>query len=370
MKVIHIIPSLNKGGAERLCLDICNHLNKHEGIDVLLILFRNHNQYSFLTQSLNIKVVNVFAQLSILKTNLIDVSELQSEIDNFKPDIIHTHLFEAEVLSRFCYYPNAKWFSHGHDNMVQFENFKFKTLFSKKMLTNFFEKSLLLKHYRKNGGTNFIAISNHTYQYFSCRIKNNKLNILRNAIDIKRFENNRTKTSSNIFHLVNIGSFVKKKNQTFLLDVLKKLNKSTHHFHLHLIGDGSEKENVIKKAQLLNLENQITFYGSIDNVEEILWKSDLYIHSATYEPLGLVLLEAMAAKLPIVTLDGFGNRDLIQQGKNGYIISDENIELFCHKIVELKEDKTKYDIIASYAKEFSKGFDIKGYIKQLLNLYN
>ena len=48
----------------------------------------------------------------------------------------------------------------------------------------------------------------------------------------------------------------------------------------------------------------ITLHGNVDFVEKYLWDSDIYVHPALYEPFGLVLLEAMAAGLPVVSLDG------------------------------------------------------------------
>ena len=59
-------------------------------------------------------------------------------MNEFKPDIIHSHLFEAELVSRFCNYKNARWYSHLHDNMVQLERLSWHSI-SKKNLTNFFK---------------------------------------------------------------------------------------------------------------------------------------------------------------------------------------------------------------------------------------
>jgi spore coat protein SA len=96
-----------------------------------------------------------------------------------------------------------------------------------------------------------------------------------------------------------------------------------------------------------------------------LWKSDIYVHTATYEPLGLVLLEAMAAGLPVVTLDGGGNRDLIENGKNGFIINNQNPKHFAEKILEVKdnEEMKKYNV------KFAQKFDIDHYTHKQLELY-
>jgi len=125
-----------------------------------------------------------------------------------------------------------------------------------------------------------------------------------------------------------------------------------------------------EKTNTCNLSGQVFFHGNVTNVEEFLWTYDIYVHSATYEPLGLVLLEAMAAGLPVITLDGRGNRDLIEQGKNGYMLFEQNAEAFAGKIIELWNDKTKYREISLYAQEFAGKFDMKEYVDALLKIYS
>ena len=162
LRILHIIPRLNKGGAERLCIDICNHLRMREDVQVKLLTFSDDNAYPMLTQNVDWQIVPASVQLSLSHKNLLNVGDLQKAIEDFAPDVIHTHLFEAEIVSRSCYYPKAKWFSYCHDNMKQFRNFSLKTLCNKELLTNYFEKRYLMSRYKANGGTTFVAISHDT----------------------------------------------------------------------------------------------------------------------------------------------------------------------------------------------------------------
>jgi glycosyltransferase involved in cell wall biosynthesis len=81
------------------------------------------------------------------------------------------------------------------------------------------------------------------------------------------------------------------------------------------------------------------------------------------------MLEAMASGLPVVSLDAGGNRDIIVQGKNGYIVYEQNAELFADTIIELIEDNDLYKSISAYAVEFASKFDIKPYTDRLFELY-
>jgi glycosyltransferase involved in cell wall biosynthesis len=103
----------------------------------------------------------------------------------------------------------------------------------------------------------------------------------------------------------------------------------------------------------------------VENVEQYLWQSDVYVHTATYEPLGLVLLEAMAAGFPVISLDGGGNRDLMINGKNGFLIEKQDPKEFADRILEVYQNNE----ISNFNAEFAKQFDIKTYCDKLLEIY-
>lgn len=368
LRILHIIPRLCKGGAERLCLDICNELQKRENIQIQLITFSEENAYPFLTETLDWKIIPASVKLSVFHKNQYYVESLQKAIEEFAPAVIHTHLFEAEIVSRSVFYPWAKWVSHCHDNMKQFKSFSFKTILNKELFTNYFEKKYLVHRYKANGGNTFVAISKDTESYFKENARSFKTVLLPNAIDYRRFYNERA--LSRKLRLINVGSYQRKKNQIFLVEVACELRKRNIDFELSLLGDGELYKDVEQKILNLCLQNCVTQYGNVNNVEEYLWQSDVYVHSATYEPLGLVLLEAMAASLPVVTLDGKGNRDLIEEGKNGYMIYEQNPEQFADRILEIWNDKQKYQEMSLYAQEYAKQYDIVPYVDRLLEIYS
>jgi glycosyltransferase EpsD len=235
-------------------------------------------------------------------------------------------------------------------------------------LTNYYEKRYLFKRYKINQGTQFIAISNHTSDYFKKVQALYEVTLLHNAINVDRFKrpSELTKSNSEEIRIVNIGSFVKKKNQAFLIDIISILNKRGMRTKTYFLGDGPARNEVEEKAKALGVSNQCFFEGNVNKVENYLWNSDIYVHTATYEPLGLVLLEAMAAGLPVVTLDGGGNRDLIVNGENGYIIKQQNSQLFTDLILEVYKNQT----ISVFNIEYANKYDIESYCDKLLNIYN
>ena len=374
MNIIQIIPSLNKGGAERLVIDICSHLSQISGVRVKLVLLRDEIQYDLDRKEFDIDVVNVNLKCSLWKKNRVNVSGLQKIFNDFLPDIIHTHLFESELISRFCYCPNAKWFSHCHDNMIQFEYPKLNNFLSKKTIVNLYEKNILLKNYKRNGGTTFIAISEHSQKYFLQNQKLFDVILLKNAINIKNFyppddakiiETSREKE----INIINVGSFVTKKNQIFLIDIACELEKLGVNARIHFLGDGLLKNVIRDKCIESKLNSKFIFHGNVEDVQTYLWNADIYVHTAKYEPFGLVLLEAMAAKIPIISLNGLGNKDIITDNINGYLLQEENPEYFAKKIIEVYQNKINRDRIILNASNFVEEYDISKYCQKLISMY-
>ena len=153
------------------------------------------------------------------------------------------------------------------------------------------------------------------------------------------------------------------------MDVIEILIKGGHNFHLTLIGDGPNRVKLTKMTKDRNLETFVDFCGESDYIEQFIWESDLYVHSALYEPFGLVLIEAMAGGLPVISLDGGGNRDIVVNGHNGYLLKGQDPEIFASAIINTISDAAQYRQMSANAVEFAKQYDIKPYVDRLLEIY-
>lgn len=367
MKILHIIPSLNKGGAERIALDMCVELQR-QGHEVKICTFRENNQYTFLTEQLDYQVLNTRIQLSLWRKNRVDVSALQQMIDAFQPDVIHSHLFEAEINLAFCSFPkHTRRVIHFHDNMVQMERFSIKTICSKQLITNYYERRLVLSNLPNTSVA--IAISKDT-EFYIKRVLPSRIRTCfqLNAIQLERFQPKRQKIDSTA--IVMIGSFVFKKGQELAIRTLSELKKRRIELQLNLIGDGEMKDELNHLAKELLVSEQVHFKGLIDFPEQILQQATVYLHTAIYEPFGLVLIEAMACGLPVVCTDGKGNRDLIQEGENGFMIWERDPKLLADKIQFLLENNEERQRMGENAHRFAQQFGMEEYVKKLLALYS
>lgn len=371
IKILYTILSFGKGGAERFLVDLCSQLKQHNEIEFKIVVLFHDNAYKQLTIDFDIQC------LDYLPFKLFGVNEnlkYKKILNDFEPDIIHSNLYLAEFITSYHISNKAKYVCHGHDNMIQFKKQNLSTLVQKPFFYYFIERQYLYfkKYLRKR--TYFIANSRDTELFY----KNNlpkKLNqfvtLIPYGFNYQKFshKNLRTINVTKKIKLINVGSFQPKKNQKFIIEIALELKKHNIDFEIILIGNGSEFNAVNQLVIDNELKNCITLKGIIDNVEDYYAKSDLYLHTATYEPLGLVFLEAMAAGLPIITLDGKGNRDIMEQGKNGFMFTDQNAKIFAEKIIELAQNQKLYTQISQYNKTYSKQFDIAISTHKLINFY-
>jgi glycosyltransferase involved in cell wall biosynthesis len=373
LRIIQVIPSLQKGGAERLCLDIVRWLRKLPGLELLLVTLDPINSYRKEYPDIEPTVIDACVVPSVLGKWKVNMASWEQVLDDFRPHVVHSHLFQAEVLTRYRLRAGVRYFTHCHDNMPQLKRLEWNELTSKHRLTEAFERSYMLDRYRKCDNR-FIAISPDTEAYFRENLPDSlarNITLLPNAIDCSRFSARTASPPSpgGVVRLINIGSFVPKKNQAFLLGVLQKLRSDGMDAHLTLVGDGPLRHVVMDKAKEMNLEPFVHFPGNVDRVEELLWESHVYVHSATYEPFGLVLLEAMAAGLPVVALDGRGNRELIVDGQNGYLLNQGDEENFMKRISDIIHSSQIWNHVHDNAIRLSKKHDMRDYIHTLVRTY-
>lgn len=374
LKIVHIIPSLGKGGAERLAVDICNEQSNIPGLTVKLVLLTNWNDYQHLTTNLDVEIIEAKYTPSITGKAVNKVDDLVKLFNEFKPDVIHMHRFEAEMVTRATKYYNALYVTHCHYNTVEYKKAGIKTFFNKGSITKYFDRYIILKHSLKAKANLYIAISKDTHNYFITNLPallRKNVTTMLNAIDFKLFSKLKTPDPPvNKILLINTGTLIPRKNQQYLIRVLAALIEKKTDATLTLLGYGEQRDNLIKLASALNVTKHVNMPGIVPDVEKHLAKNHIYLHSALFEPFGLVQVEAMATGLPVIALDGQGNRDVNVEGKTGYLLpAHTKPEEFAEKIISLASNRELYSKMSNYARSFAAGFDIENYTQKLLQEY-
>lgn len=114
----------------------------------------------------------------------------------------------------------------------------------------------------------------------------------------------------------------------------------------------------------------MVFKGFQQNINKILNDSDIFVSPSKREGFSLALMEAMAAGLPVICTDIRGNNELIEDGINGFLIHDGEVERLKNKIITLIEDDELRSQISLNNLKKVKQYDIKQINSQMDRIYS
>jgi glycosyltransferase involved in cell wall biosynthesis len=135
--------------------------------------------------------------------------------------------------------------------------------------------------------------------------------------------------------LVTLGRLVVRKNNNELIAVMGKICRDFD-CHLLIMGDGPERSSLEKKIRQYGLEDKITLTGRVGEEKfQIMSASDIYVSTAIHEGFGLVFLEAMESRLPVVSYNNGGQVDFLKDGTTGFLIEFGETEKFCDRLIQL-----------------------------------
>jgi len=179
------------------------------------------------------------------------------------------------------------------------------------------------------------------------KLLENKFNIIcdyiPNIVNINFF-NIKNTLKKNTYNFINIAMLVKNKNQEMLIKSFYKSFKNNLNVHLTIVGDGNEYENLKKLVQKLNMTNQITLHGRASRlkIKELLHQSDAFVLSSKYETFGVVIIEAMACGIPVVTTKCGGPESIVVSDKIGFLCEIEEDDL-SKKLLKIYENRLSFD---------------------------
>lgn len=375
MKILHVIPILACGGAEILVGKIALH-QKRLGHKVEIITlypphttFEHYPDRELLEKEIPITIISSRVKLLQRRSREL-LNDWEKILERFSPDIIHSHLLEADLVAHSIILPKVTYITHIHGPVIPLEKKK-KIPLTKKGIYEVIEKKWLHNKYRSSN-TRFIAISQATSDYTKTIIPASlykNIRIVLNAIELDKFNYHERKQISFPIKLITTGNLVAKKNHDFMIRVVKHLIDAGINCELEILGYGVKENELRNLTSSLLIENKIHFRGSVGNVSDYLLNAHIYLHAAIPEPFGLAILEAMATGLPPVTIDGGGNRDFIEDGKNGFIIPEKNILLFAERIISLINDQELYSSISKESRATAFKFDFESYVQKVNEFY-
>lgn len=361
-RIVHIITTLRKGGAERLVVDLCNEMAKNSHVEIyLLSLCDNTFENSFVSE-INGKVhYHNFGKKE--GRSLSVLFRITNFIIELRPDVVHSHLSAIEYvfLSQFL-----------RNRRIQF----YHTIHSKaeKECSNPFIKNIR-KYFYLNNKITPVTISNDgriSYRkYYSLEndvlINNGRPDfILSDAFEElkSRFQQDES------YLLINVGRIDRGKNQALLVKAVRRFNeiydKKIKLLIVGIVRETDIHENLVK---LIDGDPKIQILGGQSNIGDYLKFCDAFCLTSEFEGMPISLIEALSMQcIPICTPVG-GIPEMIEDGKTGFLSKDNTVESFFEALVNFHNYKNKNEMARQGRLAFEKNYHISRCAENHLKAY-
>ncbi len=170
--------------------------------------------------------------------------------------------------------------------------------------------------------------------------------------------------------LISIGRLSTQKNFSSLIRICAVVFKKHPDWHLTIWGDGSERNHLENLIDTLGLNSNVFLPGSTNNVSEKLLESSIFVLSSDFEGFGIAIVEAEECGLPIVSYScPSGPKDIITDGKNGFLIPPGDEDMFAQRICRLIEVKELRCAMGNEAKLNASKYSIKKIINSWCEVF-
>jgi glycosyltransferase involved in cell wall biosynthesis len=341
MNILHIITGLGIGGAERVVLDLSTQYKKsHHNVYVISLSKRNDLAFMFQKTGINPVICDFSKPILFLQK----VKEIVSFIKRNNITIVHLHLAHPILLSPFIYLlTNAKIVFTSHSFNI---GSKYREIYV-----------WILKPFRHAD----ILFSESQDKFFYKKRKQ----IVPNGIDVSVY--NMDIEKENIFTFLAVGRLEKVKNHIVLIDLIYQLiNVHGINCKLQIAGDGILKEEIQSKIDLLNLNCNIELLGVRTDMNVLMNKAHCLLMPSLWEGLPVVLLEAAASKLPIIS-SNVGSIPTFLNESNSYMTDICNFKE--NMIKAINEYETALEKADSLYEKLVKNYSLEQIANQYLLLY-
>ncbi len=215
-----------------------------------------------------------------------------------------------------------------------------------------------------------IAISEGVKKEFLKLYEAKDTEVIYNLIDVKKIKQDSLKEDvrydKNKLNLISIGRIHPMKGYDRLIEVLHELDKNSKldNVVVRIIGSGPDEELIKNLISKYKLEDKVLFLGPKKNPYPYLLKSDCFIMCSRYEPFGLVILESLTLKVPVLSLEELSIHEIMNK-KYGIIVENSFKGLY-NGILDTIENKNKLQELRSNLENYS--YNINDIIKKIEDL--
>jgi len=170
--------------------------------------------------------------------------------------------------------------------------------------------------------------------------------------------------------IISAGRLAEEKNWVTLLRAFAIAQKKQPNLRLVLLGDGPQADALRQLVGELEITDRVTFAGKVpfEEVPNYLKAADLFSFASITETQGLVTLEAMASGLPVVAVDASGTKDILEDGKQGFLVENDP-EALANGIVNLVENSSLTGKFKTAALRTARAYDNNRLARKMLKVY-
>ncbi|WAK01562.1 glycosyltransferase family 4 protein [Methylobacter sp. YRD-M1] len=315
-KVVLVIPTMHQGGAERVMSELANAWSAQQHEIHLVLLAKSKSFYCINDNVIMHNLEFSHSQLlSKIYNELKVFFKLRRILKEQNPDFVLSFMSKYNILTILATSNlNLKVFVSDRSNPKK--QLPFLISFLRKITYRFAhgiiaQTSLAKSVLEENtGNRNIVVIPNPLKAISVCE------NIEKDKI------------------ILNVGRLVEEKGQKYLLEAFTKI-KNTE-WKIAILGDGPLYDRLKKQAEELGLKDQVIMPGAVSEIDHWLARASIFAFPSVSEGFPNALVEAMAAGLPCVSFDcDAGPRDIIIDGKNGYLVPVRDVEVLASRLETL-----------------------------------
>lgn len=270
-------------------------------------------------------------------------TKIYLQIQKIYPDIIHCQSLDvcipAEIAKKTMNIPYVVW---GQGSDIYLPG-RFLQLASKPIIQN---------------ADAVLALTEDMKQKMQ-RMCDREIFIVPNGVDLEMFEiSSGGQKSGNSKTIIFVGRLHPVKGVQYLIEAMTIVHQEMPEIELVIVGDGVERARLEELAKRLNQDSYIQFTGRIPqgSIPRFMHQADIFALSSLSEGLPVVLLEAMAAGLPIIATNVGGIPDIVKEGVNGYLVNVKNPNEIADKILFLLQNYGVWEEISVNNREKAKLF--------------
>ena len=331
--IVHIIPSLSFGGAERFVVNLINASDPAQ-FRFTVITFFDLNP---LAQELTHPdcVVEVIHKRGAVSWSLF--GRIKKRLRELSPHVVHTHLFGGDVWGRVA----------AHSLRIPIVT----TEHSFNIREGYIKE--LARLWLKNYSTVYTVPSQALKDFLEKRVGITKpIILIRHGIVLERFNFTPALFTTSTLRFCIIGRLVPEKGHSVVVRALAKLQSLP--WTLEIVGDGPEKVQLKSLIKRLHIQDRVILSGpSLDVAQKLKSNDIILVPSTEPEGLGIVVLEAMAAGRVVIGSKVAGISELISEGRTGLLLEAGDKEAWIHGLKWCFYYKDELATIAQQAQQYA-----------------